>query len=102
MFVTVSFRNFTAAIREGQNLDPSITDDELAVTLDRHSQRLWAELAQFGIKFEGLAEHTSAVAAFKISIAGIGTDFQTGAFNFQKLNDGLAYIRPTAITVEET
>ena len=100
MFVTIAFRSYAQVIREAEQLEPSMSDDEIAVRLDHYSQKIWKHLAEFGIKFQGLAEHTSAVAAFQVSIAGVGTDWQTGAFDFQKLNEGLNWLRPTAITVE--
>ena len=102
MFVTIAFHNFSAAIREGQNLAPTVTDDELAVRLDKHSEQLWNEVRKYGIEPLGMAEHTSTVAAFQVSIAGVGTNYDTGGFNFQRLCEGLSWVRPTAITVEES
>lgn len=99
MFITLSFRKYAEVIREAENLDPQTSDDEIAVRLDHYSSRIWQHMNEFGIRMIGLSEKTAAVAAFQVSIAGVGVDWQTGAFDWQKLREGLEFLKPIAVTL---
>jgi hypothetical protein len=102
MFVTLSFRNYAQLIREAENLEPGTTDAEISVRLDHYSQRIWDHMFNLGIKMIGLVERTPDVAAFQVSLAGIGHDYATGGFNFEKLREALNWIRPVAVTLQES
>jgi hypothetical protein len=101
MFITLSFRKYAEVIREAENLDPSTTDAEIAVRLDYYSTRIWDHMFRFGIKFLSCPERTPDVAAFQVSIAGVGRNYQTGDFDWQRLQEGLNWLRPVAVTVTQ-
>ncbi len=102
MFVTLSFRSYAQLIRELEGLDSSVTDAELSVRLDHYSRRIWDHLLNFGIRLLGLAESTPDVAAFRVDISGATARDGYSGINRDLLLGGLNFLRPIAVTVEET
>src|SRR6266700_6919698 len=100
MIITLSERRLSELIRGLEGIQD--TDEEIAFQMQRHAIRLFRHVAEdYRIRMVGLVEHSGGIGSFKFDISGIGKNWQTGGFDFEKLTAGLSFINPLCVSLEE-
>ena len=101
MIVTISWPRFRELVKEFAGLPADTSDDEIEVRLQSYADKVFSHCREYGLNITGLAQPaTSTIAHFNADISGVGTDWQTGGFNWENLMGGLRFIRAIAVTVE--
>jgi hypothetical protein len=96
MIATLSQRATTELIRELEGISPEVSEDEILERMQSHyAPRLFKHVAEFGVVFDGRCNVRGSIADFGFTLRPSSTD------NRETLVDGIALLRPAAITVEK-
>jgi hypothetical protein len=99
MRVTLSERRLSERIQQLEGINDTV--EEITFKMERYAMRLFANVNEFGVRFVGMVEQSGGLGTFQFSIAGVGKDWQTGGFNFAKMSEGLNFMNPLAVSLEE-
>jgi hypothetical protein len=99
MLVTLSERRLSERIKQLEGINDS--PEEITFRMSHYASRLFAHVNEFGVRFVGMVGQSGGLGTFQFSIDGVGRDWQTGDFNWQKLAEGLSYMDPVAVSIEE-
>lgn len=98
MVITLSERRLSELIRQLENITDS--DEEICFRMVHYAERLFKHISEFGVRMQGMLDHNGGIANFQFTIAGVGKNWQTGDFDWDKLRQGLNAMNPLAVTVE--
>jgi hypothetical protein len=99
MIVILSERRFAERIRQLEGIED--TSEEIFVRWTHYGTRLLKHLEQFGILKTATLESNGNIASFQFDISRVGRNWQSGDFDFAKLNEGLNLLDPVAVSLEE-
>lgn len=100
MLVTLSERRLSERIKQLEGIQDSV--EEITFRMEHYAMRLFAHVNEFGVRFLGLVSQSGGLGTFRFDIGGVGRDWQTGDWNWQKLAEGLNYMDPVAVSIEES
>lgn len=99
MLCVLSERRLSALIRQLENLSPeAYTDEEIKERMGAFATKVFAHIANFGVRLAGLIKVRDGFGDFKIALTD--PPYQQGDLR-QSFVDGLALLNPLSITVEK-
>jgi len=100
MRVTLSERRLSERIKQLEGINDNV--EEITYRMEHYAMRLFAHVNEYGVRFVGMVHQSGGLGTFQFDISGVGRDWQTSDFNWQKLAEGLSFMDPVAVTVEES
>ena len=98
MELTLSERRMSEQIRQLEGIEDTV--EEITHRMDRYAARLFKHLyGGYGIRFVGMLNQSGGLGTFSFDIGGVGRNYQTNDFDWEKLRGGLSMLNPVSVTV---
>ena len=100
MILTLSERRLSELIRQLENINDN--DEEILYRMKHYASKLFSYVGEYGIRMVEMVSHSGGIGSFRFDISGVGRDYRTGDFNWDRLRDGLNLVNPVGITMERS